>query len=238
MSRFQNLTMQNYESSGFRLHRFYRYIMPLIDEVIKTKKLCSILDIGGVQSYWSDLIESKSVKITTVNIYHAPTTGDPKFVSLIGDARDLHQFGDNSFDLVHSNSVIEHVGRWADMKAMAKEVRRLSPAYYVQTPNFWFPIDPHSRTPFIHWLPINLRRSLHSRFDLGFYEKASEFDDAMRSTEDAVMLDAKQMESLFPDAVHIREKVLGFTKSLVAIRKSHYLSDIRQMDGSSAYVGG
>ena len=45
----------------------------------------------------------------------------------------------------------------------------------------------------------------------------------MRSTEDAVMLDAKQMESLFPDAVHIREKVLGFTKSLIVIRKSHYL---------------
>ena len=96
MSRFQNLTMQNYESSGFRLHRFYRYIMPLIDDVIKTKKFCSILDIGGIQSYWSNLIESKPVKITTVNIYHVPTTGDPKFVSLIGDIRDLHQFGDNS----------------------------------------------------------------------------------------------------------------------------------------------
>jgi hypothetical protein len=222
--RFSHLSKDKSQNSGFRLTRFNEYIKPLINDIIKDKGSCSIIDLGGAKAYWDGFFDKEDIKITLVNLDPHQARNDPRFIFLNGDARNLHQFSDNSFDLVHSNSVIEHVGRWTDMRAMSNEVRRLAPAYYIQTPNFWFPFDPHTRMPFIHWLPTNLRYHLHSQFNLGFYEKASDIDRAMCSAEDAVMLDAKQMEQLFPDAIQIREKVAGLTKSFISIRAwSHAL---------------
>ena len=138
--------------------------------------------------------------------------------SMNADARALAQFGDNSFDVVHSNSVIEHVGRWEDMRLMAREARRLAPAYFVQTPNFWFPYEPHMRTPFIHWLPAPIQAQIVMRRACGFFPQARTMDEAQGILADAVMLDAAMMQALFPDAQIVREKVGPLTKSLLAIR--------------------
>jgi hypothetical protein len=143
---------------------------------------------------------------------------DGRFSSLSGDARDLCHLDDLSFDLVHSNSVIEHVGLWRDQYRMAQEVRRLGPRYFVQTPNFWFPVEPHFRMPFIHWLPEPWRASLVMRRACGFYPLARSCDEAHRILDDARLIDARAMTALFPDAVIERERFAGFTKSLIAIR--------------------
>jgi hypothetical protein len=120
---------------------------------------------------------------------------------------------------VHSNSVIEHVGRWKQMRAMAAECARLAPRYYVQTPAFGFPVEPHFRTPFFHWLPMPWRIWLTMHVRLGFYPKAETIDDAMRFVEDAILVDAPRMRALFPAPARIvKERVLGLTKSFVAIR--------------------
>jgi hypothetical protein len=123
-----------------------------------------------------------------------------------------------SFDLVHSNSVIEHVGRWDDMKAMAQEVRRLAPSYFVQTPYFWFPIEPHCSTAFFHWVPEPMRVSMLLRRPRWHWGQAPDVDTAMHLIESAVLIDHRMLNALFPDATIHRERFLGLTKSLIAVR--------------------
>ena len=136
-----------------------------------------------------------------------------------GDACDMIDHADFSFDLVHSNSVIEHVGRWSDMRRFAREVRRLAPAYYVQTPYFWFPIDPHYyRMPFFHWMPESVRLKAHRRVKLGWPSPEPEIDDAMRLVTSSNMLDGAQFRTLFPDARHSFERLALLPKSMIAIR--------------------
>ena len=207
-------------SRRFRENRF-KLLISLIDEIIAEKGQCRIADIGGTTYYWdiaSEFVRSRPVEITLINREPNKVIGD-KFTEVIGDATDLSSFDNNAFDLVHSNSVIEHVGDWSAMMAMAREVRRLAPAYYVQTPNFWFPIEPHFRFAFFHWLPEQIRYRLVMAFALGFADRKQTVDDAMARVQSARLLDKRQMEALFPDAEHSRERVLGLAKSHIATRR-------------------
>jgi SAM-dependent methyltransferase len=69
-----------------------------------------------------------------------------------GDACDL-PFADGEFDVVHSNAVIEHVGAHARQEAFVREAVRVGRRVFLTTPNRWFPVEVHTRLPFVHWLP-------------------------------------------------------------------------------------
>ncbi|MEQ1929213.1 MAG: class I SAM-dependent methyltransferase [Parvularculaceae bacterium] len=206
-------------SRRFRLKRFER-LFELIDAIIASKGRCRIADLGGTAYYWNIVgadVARRPLDITLINPKEDQPIGGA-FSFCAGDAADLGDLGDMSFDLVHSNSVIEHVGDWARMSAMAANVRRLAPAYYVQTPYFWFPVEPHFRAAFIHWLPEQLRYRLVRRFALGFSGRKNSVDEAMVRVQSARLLDREQFRALFPDANHTVERVWGLTKSLIAIR--------------------
>lgn len=187
-----------------------------------------ILDLGGTPQYWHrvglDWIEANDLRITVCN--HAegefrPPAAEPRITCIVGDATDMAGHADGSFDLVHSNSVIEHVGGWAAMRRFAGEVRRLAPAYYIQTPYFWFPFDPHFyRVPFIHWLPSSWRLKILRRVRAGWAPAQTDVDQAMRLVESNVMLDRLQFRALFPDAVHSFERVALLPKSMIAARRT------------------
>jgi len=130
----------------------------------------------------------------------------------------MSELPDNSYDLCHSNSVIEHVGRWEDMVSMATEIAGLAPNYFVQVPYFWFPAEPHFRVPFFHWLPEQVRYRLQLNRRLGFQRNNGDLGDAMKSVQSAALLDRTQFSYLFPYAEIIPEKLVLFTKSLMAIR--------------------
>lgn len=185
-----------------------------------------ILDIGGTADYWRrvgfEFIESNNLHITCTNITATEFGPLPelkaRFDFHVGDARNL-PFADNAFDLVHSNSVVEHVGRFGDMVAYAHEVRRLAPAYYIQTPYYWFPIDPHFyRVPFFHWLPEAVRLRLVRRFKIGWAGPVTDVAHGMRIVESAVLLDCLRFSAIFPDADHRFERLFGLPKSLLALR--------------------
>ena len=197
----------------------------LIDWIFRENGSCRILDIGGETGYWRffnwDFLRSRQVQVVISNFgsWSKPVDVDPGIFSFErGDGCDL-PYADKSFDLVHSNSVVEHVGDWSRMIQFSQQVRRLAPRYYVQTPNFWFPYEPHFQTPFFHWLPESLRVSLLIRRSMGHYPKAENVSRAVEWTQSARLLDSKQFTSLFPDAIVQKEKLLGMTKSLIAIRE-------------------
>lgn len=216
---FLGTTPDDVYRNRFRLKRFARFL-GIADEIITTKGSCKIIDIGGRMEHWaalSDIWQDRKIDVTLVNI-EAEKVNEPRFTSLAADARDLSRFGDNAFDLVYSNSVIEHVGQWADQKRMASEARRVAPRHFIQTPNYWFPLEPHFRTPFIHWLPEPWRIAIVRTVACGFYPKAKNVDEARSILDDAKLLDFAAMQSLFPESHIEREKVALLTKSLIAIK--------------------
>lgn len=209
---------QTFNRSRFREARFKAHVLPIIETIIQRTGRCRILDMGGDPDYWRFDIPATGIEISILNIEEKEEPDDPRFRSIQGDARDVGGFDDLSFDFVHSNSLIEHVGRWDDMKRAAHEIRRLAPVYYVQTPNFWFPLDPHSNALMLHWLPQPIQRRIVSHKAHGFYAKARSLDHAMQILEGTSMLDRAQMAELFPDARILTEDVLFLPKSLIAIK--------------------
>lgn len=214
-------------TSRFRTDRLFRHLIPLISAIHARKGAVRILDIGGSAPYWgpaSRELERMNCEITLLNLderrgYASAVAGNMHYEQ--GDGRHIDH-PDNAFDLVHSSSVIEHVGdgggvSWLHIRAAANEIRRLAPSYYVQTPNFWFPYEPHHKRFFIHWLPEQLRARWLMRAECG-YPKAPTMLHAVEWVQRQRLLDVKEMAALFPDARIEREKFFGLTKSVMAIK--------------------
>jgi len=178
----------------------------------------SILDVGGTASFWQIMNPvPEGTSITLFNLELQSTSGST-INSVAGDARDMRQFNDTQFDVVFSNSVIEHVGTLEDQRLMANEIRRVGQGYFVQTPNYYFPIEPHSLFPGFQWLPLSTRSRLVQWRSWGWLSKISDPAEALASVEQIRLLKETELMSLFPDAKIWRETILGLTKSLVAIR--------------------
>jgi SAM-dependent methyltransferase len=92
--------------------------------------------------------------ITGVDVAPRPDYPGP-FVQ--ADATAALPFADDEFDLAYSSSVIEHVAP-DRREAFAAELKRVARGWYVQTPAYSFPIEPHALLPFAHWLPRAVRR--------------------------------------------------------------------------------
>ena len=172
----------------------------------------SILDLGGSARTW-DRHEAK--RITVLNLDPRCLAGQRPAV--VADALAV-PFPDRTFDIVFSNSVIEHLATPQRQLVFAAEVRRLSRAgYFVQTPNKWFPIEPHYLAPFVHWLPLRFRPAvIRWATPRGWLSKPSA-ESCRNMCGEIRLLDAREMRRLFPEARIFRERFLGLTKSLIAV---------------------
>lgn len=204
-----------------RKKRSFR-LREIVEKISEEHGQCRILDLGGTYLYWnifpSNWFEKNNISVTLLNIdsTHLPPEANERFQSVVGNACALRQYEENEFDLVHSNSVIEHVGSWSEMSAMASESMRVGKAYYHQTPYFWFPIEPHFIFPLLHWLPLSIRAKIAQRVALGNWPRAVSFDEAMRAQTSAVLLDYSMMKALFQDATIEFERFLLLPKSMAA----------------------
>ena len=176
----------------------------------------SILDVGGTAEFWRMMeFADDRVRVTLLN--QSPAVVDrPPFRSVAGDARDMGAFTDRQFDIVFSNSVIEHVGTFADQHRMASEVRRVGRRYFVQTPNKYFPIEPHFLVPGFQFLPLSIRASLLARRDLGWYARARNYEHALQEVSAVRLLSEREFRELFPEGRLYKERFFGWTKSFVA----------------------
>ena len=199
-------------SLHFRRRRMQRFVreFPITEHT-------RILDIGGTPECWELIAEHP--RVTLLNTPRAKDDLRGAAYWVAGDGRAL-PFRDGAFDIVFSNSVIEHVGDAASQERFAREVARVGRAYWVQTPNRWFPVEQHLLTPVVHWLPASWQRAIVPRFTV--------WSAMMRVTpdrrrfylehylSDVKLLSAAELRRLFPGACVIRERFCGWTKSLIA----------------------
>ncbi|MBS1850162.1 MAG: methyltransferase domain-containing protein [Acidobacteria bacterium] len=183
-----------------------------------------VLDIGGTPEIWEML--DYPGEITLVNpdaaVFERPrTNGRRTYRTEVGDGRGL-EYADKAFDLAFANSVIEHVGDEQDASAFAREIQRVGKAFYCQTPNKWFPVEPHLGTLFLHWVPGLLNRYWVIRYCTlwGLMNKPSP-QDAADCLAHIRLLTKKELRKLFPDAeIHTERFLFVLPKSFIVIRRS------------------
>ena len=212
LKRLADNTEDESLATSLRRKRFAVFLQ-LMSSVEKPLRL---LDVGGTQRFWETMqfAEERGISITLLNIVPVPISR-PNFESVVGDARNMRQYGDREFDVVFSNSVIEHVGSFENQERMAKEIQRVGQRYFVQTPNKYFPLEPHFLLPFFQFLPVSLRAWMLSRSDIGWWKRIPDYPAAKAEIESIQLLTRRKLQHLFPDAVLADERVLGLVKSFV-----------------------
>lgn len=147
-------------------HKRFSYFTSLINNLPRPLK---ILDVGGTDIFWKKMnFKEKGVKVSLLNLVKFPNI-NANFKSIVGDAINMSHFKDQEFDVVFSNSVIEHLGSLENQREMAKEIRRVGKYYFVQTPNRFFFIEPHFLIPFFNLLPEIVRIWLIVNINFGRY---------------------------------------------------------------------
>lgn len=203
-----------YDSSSFsaraRAKRWREFATAFPDVSERT-----VLDLGGDARAW-DLAPIRPARLILLNVFPQEVE-QPWIETLVGDACDPPADLPEA-DIVYSNSVIEHVGGHWRRQRFAEVVRR-APRYWVQTPNRYFPIEPHFMMPWLQHLPRRAQRSLIVRWPLGNYAEQQDGEQALGSALDIELLSGSEMAFYFPDAEIRRERVLGLTKSFVAVRR-------------------
>ncbi|MEA2253322.1 MAG: hypothetical protein QOI62_4048 [Solirubrobacteraceae bacterium] len=174
-----------------------------------------ILDVGGTTDFWEHRgwAGRDDVEITLVNLHAEPPRHD-NIASTVGDATRL-EHPDGAFDVAFSNSVIEHLFTLSAQAAMAREMRRVAGALWVQTPSFWFPMEPHFLVPGWHWMPERARVEIIRRRACGWRGPCPDPEQARALVREIRLLRRRELARLFPGATIVDERVLGLTKSFV-----------------------
>lgn len=214
LKRIANSQEADSYATRLRRRRFARFVS-LLESLSRPIR---ILDIGGTQLFWETMQFTEQVGISVVLLdLERPVVTYPMLIGVTGDGRHMPQYGKGDFDVVFSNSVIEHVGSYEDQMRMAGEIRRVGRRYFVQTPNRYFPMEPHFLVPFFQFLPISLRVFLLTHFEPGWYGQGLRGDrqEAETVARSIRLLTGKELQEMFAGAIILRERFLGLTKSFV-----------------------
>jgi SAM-dependent methyltransferase len=192
-----------------RLRKFALFM-----EALRPTEWTTVLDVGADEIGFGEDGEFATMnffeeyypwpdRITAVGLHAGTnfTTRYPEVDYVRADGCKL-PFDDGEFDAYFSNAVIEHVGGEERQRAFVAEALRVSQRVFMTTPNRRFPIELHTRAPFVHWLPESLSNRIYQVLRKPW---ATEIR----------LLDAREFASLFPRDAGVRIISLGMT--LVAV---------------------
>lgn len=175
-----------------------------------------VVDLGGTPASWLRApVRPKHVVV--VNLTDLPDPGEPWLTVERGDACTLpdHLY-EQPFDLVFSNSLIEHVGGHARRQDLADAVHRLAPRHWVQTPYRYFPVEPHWLFPGMQFLPLRARAAIVRSWPLSHSGARPETATAIALETELISI--TEMRHYFPGSQIVRERFGPLVKSLVAVR--------------------
>lgn len=195
--------------------------------IAQIPKPLRILDVGGTNQYWErrGWAGRRDVQITTLNLA-AEEQRHENIQPLKGNAIDLSQFVNHSFDVVFSNSVIEHLFNIENQRRMALEVQRVGKAIWIQTPIFWFPIEPHFHVPGWQWMPVGPRVAMLRRWTCGWQGPCPDPVRSRQLVDEIRLLTAKELRTMFPGATLIPERFCGLVKSWTVVAGFSRLRDL------------
>ena len=205
----------------FIYQKFLRYFRAkrkrLFYRLINPSPGWRILDVGGYHWFWHRMACRNPITCLNSNIPKLEGILPARFNYVQADGRSL-PYGKDVFEIVFSNSVIEHLGNFEDQQRFAAEIRRVGKSYWVQTPNRWFPVEPHLIGLFIHYLPQRIQRRLIRWSTIwGIVTRPTQrkIDDFIFEVR---LLTEVEMKALFPDAMILCESFFGLKKSLIAVK--------------------
>jgi hypothetical protein len=181
----------------------------------------TVCDVGGSEHFWDKL--DINMPRQNITIYNT-STDETKPVAdredrcsvIVYDGRRL-PVEDKAFDLCICNSVIEHVPPSARL-AFVKEILRVAPRVFVQTPAFEFFFEPHFLVPGLHWLPRRLAYALVWVSPWRLLGRPSH-ETIKRYFSETYLLKEEEFRALFPDCRILPENVFGLVKAHYAVRQ-------------------
>jgi len=205
----------NYFSSRFRVKRFAIFLGFLKKIKMENPK---IIDIGGTCNYWElmNTHHRKNFKPIIVNI-SKDCLKNYICNGIKGDGKSLLFIKDKSLDVAYSNSMIEHLLSFEEQSEMARNINRIAKNYFLQTPAFVFPLEPHFLFPFFHWLPRKVRMLLVSKFKLGWFERCKNKMEAEKLVDSIRIMKKKEIKQIFGNVEIITERFFFIPKSYMVM---------------------
>lgn len=176
-----------------------------------------VVDLGGTAEMWLRApLRPRHVHL--VNLEPHPEDLPGWITAENADVTDAGvAAGLGTYDLVFSNSTIEHVGGLSQRRRFAAAVEGLAPLHWVQTPYRYFPVEPHFVAPGFQFLPLAARARLVRRWPLT-HSRPGSAQEGMDAVIGIELLSRTEMRYLFPRSELLGERVLGVTKSLISVR--------------------
>jgi len=192
--------------------------MQKFSEIFRPTQDTRILDVGGTPEFWIQVPIKSRITILNPHILPDGQKYRDRYELVVGDGCKL-DYSDKEYDIVFSNSVIEHVGSKERQMEFAREVVRVGRGYWVQTPARIFPIEPHLLALFTHWVPRTQQKYLVRYFTIwGLVTKPSymRVEEFLRGIR---LINYREIRGFFPDSTIIVERWMSLPKAYIAYKK-------------------